>query len=77
MPDELNRLAIELELYRRRRSEWLQDHVGQYVVAKEENVLGFYPDFGAAYSAGAEAFGPHTDFLVKQVLEFDPVFEVY
>ena len=77
MPDELNRLATELELYRRRRREWLEHHSGQYVVAKEESVLGFYPDFGAAYSAGAEAFGSNTDFLVKKVLEFDPVFSVY
>lgn len=77
MTEELNRLTTELEFYKLRKLEWLQHHSGQYVVVKGRDVLGFYPEFVAAYSAGASAWGPNTDFLVKQVLEFEPTFSVF
>ncbi|HYM78814.1 MAG TPA: hypothetical protein VE377_22775 [Candidatus Dormibacteraeota bacterium] len=77
MTEEINRLITELELYKLRKSEWLSLHAGHYVVVKGRDVLGFYPDFVAAYSAGAGAWGPNTDFLVKQVLEFEPTFSVF
>lgn len=77
MAEDLNRLAAELEFYNLRRRGWLKEHSGQYVVVKGTNLLGFYPDFPTAYSAGAHEWGPNTDFLVRQVLEFDPVFSVF
>jgi len=75
--DQRNRLAVELEFYKVHLSEWLPQHSGDYVVAKGTEVLGFYREFGAAYSAGVRACGFDVDFLVKQVLEFEPVYSVF
>ena len=74
---ERNRLASELELYKLRKDGWLGEHSGHYVVVKGTDVLGFYPTFVMAYSAGASAWGPDMDFLVKQVLEHEPIFSVF
>jgi hypothetical protein len=71
------RLAVELEYFSRHKSEWLQHKTGQYVVIKENEPLGFYPNFEAAYREGAATFGLETDFLVKQILEHEPAFFVF
>ena len=70
------RLTVELDYYRQRTREWATQRAGQYVVIKNTGVLGFYPDFEAAYRAGAGTYGLETDFLVKQILEYEPVFIV-
>jgi len=77
LAEELGRLTTELEVYKLRKREWLPQHSGHYVVVKGSDVIGFYPEFVAAYSAGVGACGPNTDFLVKQVLEFEPTFSVF
>ena len=77
LTEELDRLTTELKFYQLRKREWLPQHSGHYVVVKGRDILGFYPEFVAAYSAGASAWGPNTDFLVKQVLEFEPTFSVF
>ena len=71
------RLAGELRLYEMRKNGWLKEHPGQYVVIKDDQVLDFYPTFDVAYRAGASAWGVHTDFLVKQIVEHEPVFFVF
>jgi hypothetical protein len=70
------RLAVELDYYRQHARDWAAQRPGQYVVIKNTGVLGFYPDFEAAYRAGAGKYGLETDFLVKQILEYEPVFIV-
>jgi len=75
--EEQNRLARELEYFERHKPEWLSDHSGDYVVVKEDRILGFYSAFEAAYRAGASSFGSEADFLVKRVLEYEPVFFVF
>lgn len=74
---EQARLAAELEYYAAHKADWLRKYSGNYVVIKENAVLGFYANFEAAYRAGATKYGISTDFLVKQVLEHDPVFFVF
>ena len=74
---EQSRLAVELEHFAVHRSEWLARQSGKYVVIKDSDVLGFYPTFEAAYRAGAGVYGIDRDFLVKQILEHDPVFFVF
>jgi hypothetical protein len=71
------RLARELEVYAVHKNEWLKGHPGRYVVIRGTEVLNFYPTFDAAYSAGAGAWGINTDFLVKQIVEHEPVFFVF
>ncbi len=75
--DQKGRLAVELEYYAQHKAEWLAHKTGPYVVIKDSGVLGFYPNFEAAYRAGAAAYGLSTDFLVKQILEHEQVFFVY
>jgi hypothetical protein len=74
---EQARLAAELELYALHKDEWLEGYPGQYVVIKGDTVLNFYPTFEAAYQAGAREWGINTDFLVKQIVEHEPVFFVF
>lgn len=70
------RLAVELDYFSQHRAEWLAHNSGQYIVIRGSIPLGFYPTFEAAYRAGAKSYGVETDFLVKQILEYDPVFFV-
>lgn len=74
--DQQARLAVEIEYFSRHKAEWLALKSGQYVVIKESTPLGFYQTFEAAYRAGAGTYGLETDFLVKQILEYEPVFFV-
>jgi hypothetical protein len=74
---EDHRLAVELAYFARHKSQWLAQKTGDYVVIKNDDLLGFYPNFEVAYRAGARAYGLNTDFLVKQVLEHEPVFFVF
>jgi hypothetical protein len=74
--EQQNRLAVELDCFAQHKSMWLAGKAGEYVVIKGCNPLGFYPTFEAAYRAGAAMYGPQTDFLVKQILEHEPVFFV-
>jgi hypothetical protein len=72
---EQARLVVELEHYAIHKGEWLARESGKYVVIKEANLLGFYATFEAAYRAGA--YGIDTDFLVKKIVEHEPVFFVF
>jgi len=71
-----SRLAVELEYYAQHKAEWLAHKTGLYVVVKDSGLLGFYPNFESAYRAGATRYGLETDFLVKRILEYEPVFFV-
>ncbi len=75
--DQQSRLAVELEYYAQHKAEWLAHKTGNYVVIKDSSLLGLYPNFEAAYRAGAATYGLNTDFLVKQILEHEPVFFVF
>jgi len=70
-------LAEELSLYDSKKPEWLESHDGQYVVIGHKTVAGFFPTFEKAFEAGLAKFGIGTDFLVKQVVEQEPVFVIY
>jgi hypothetical protein len=74
---EQNRLGGELQYYSQCKPEWLAERPGMYVVIKGKSVLGFYSNFENAYRAGASEYGLATDFLVKQILEHEPVFFVF
>jgi hypothetical protein len=74
--EQPTRLAVELDYYAHHAHEWVAQKAGQYVVIKNVGLLGFYPDFETAYRAGAGTYGLETDFLVKQILEYEPVFIV-
>lgn len=71
------RLATELNFYAANKAEWLQTDSGKYVVAQDENLLGFYDSFESAFKAGVASFGVGRDFLVKQVLAEELVYFIF
>jgi hypothetical protein len=72
-----SRLAEELGFYAQRKAEWLAGHPGKYVVIRGTQTVGFYSTFEEAYRTGSGAFGIDADFLVKQIVEHEPVFFVF
>ena len=75
--EEETRLAAELDFYAAHKTEGLVEHSEKYVVVQNRNVLGFYPSFEDAFRAGVGAFGVTRDFLVKQVLEHEPIYFIF
>ncbi len=71
------RLSAELEFYASHKAEWLQSHGGNYVVIKGSDTVGFFSSFEDAYRAGASKWGIDTDFLVKRIVEHEPVFVLF
>ena len=74
---EPSALARELDYYTRHKGEWLRQKSGKYVVIRDDAVLGFFPSFEKAYTAGATSYGIDTSFLVKQIVEHEPVFFLF
>jgi len=71
------RLSTELDYYSLHKNEWLSQQTGKYVVIKGSDVVGFYVSSQDAFRAGAIKYGLETDFLVKQIVEREPVFFVF
>ncbi len=74
---EETRLATELQLFGLHKEKWLNNHRGQYVVIKDSTILNFFPSFEGAYRAGVDEWGIDTDFLVKQIVDHEPVFFIF
>jgi len=70
-------LQQELDWYESNKAEWLNAHLGEFALVGRKGAVGFYPTYEAAFEAGLEAFGIGTDFLIKQVVEHEPVFVIY
>jgi hypothetical protein len=70
-------LAEELSLYEANKSEWLKSHSGEFVLINDRAPAGFYPTYERAFEVGLEKFGIKAEFLIKQVLEQEPVFVIY
>ncbi len=66
-------LDKELAFYDAHVEEWKQQHAGQFVVIRGEEVLGFFATENDALSAGAGEYGA-VPFLVRGVGE--PVLHV-
>jgi hypothetical protein len=71
------RLIVETALYEANKAEWLKSHRDEFVVIKDNELLGFFTDFHAAYTAGVRKYGISVDFLVKRVVPQEPVFVVF
>ena len=71
MPDKL--FAEERKYFESHKAELLHRCPNQFVLIKGSELLGVFPDAESAYGAGIERVGLE-EFLVKQVLEHDPVF---
>jgi len=70
-------LTEELSWYEAHKAEWLTAHQGEFVLIGDKNVEGFFSDYEKALEAGLGKFGINTEFLIKQVIEHEPVFVIY
>ena len=64
-------LATAFVTYRDHLDELLE-HKGQFVVIKDESILGYYRDRRAALAAARDEYGL-APVLIKQIVEMEPV----
>jgi len=60
-------LSKELATYEKRKSEFLAEHEGKYVVIHGEEIAGFWDTWGDALKVGYEKFSLD-NFLVRRIL---------
>jgi hypothetical protein len=77
MPSEDQILEEELGIFERHKLQWLQSHLGEFVVIVGQSVVGFHPDYESAFKAGLSAAGLGNTFLLKQVCAEEPVYLIY
>lgn len=77
MAAEEKALEKELTVFEQHKREWLQNHLGDFVVIANETVAGFYRDYESAFKAGLSKFGIRASFLVKQVWAEEPVYLIH
>jgi hypothetical protein len=68
--------ATEIAYFDKERQAWLEDHEGEWVAVKGEDIGGFFGEFEQAFEVGFEKFGTE-QFLVKRVLPEDEVFLIF
>jgi len=70
-------LAEELSVYDKHKAEWLSSHAEEFALIGSGETAGFFPTYEAAFEAGLQRFGLGKEFLIKQVVEHEPVFVIY
>jgi hypothetical protein len=65
-------LSREGAVFEARLEEWRKTHLGEHVLIKDADVVGFYPSLDAAFAEGTRRFGLEP-FFVKQVQPRDVV----
>jgi hypothetical protein len=64
-------LETEIKTYFEKRSAYLNDAKGKYILIKGEDVIGVFDSYLDALKTGYEKYG-NVAFLVKQILEIEP-----
>lgn len=67
-PANLSGQADDIAWFEANRIQIARQYPGQWVIVKDLAVVGAYPDFQTAYTAGISTFGTQP-FLVKQAAE--------
>ena len=62
----MSELAVERSLFEAHLEEWRESHMHEFVLIKDDQVVGFYPTLAAAFKEGTQRFGLQP-FLVEQV----------
>ncbi len=65
-------LKIESLLYQENLKKWRREHMGEYVLVKEREVIGFFTSLDAAFKEGTKRFGL-APFFLKQITPADSV----
>jgi len=64
-------LEKERQFYLAHKDELLAKYKNMYVLIKDDQLIGAFPDGETAYATGISKFGAQP-FLVRQVLEVEP-----
>ena len=67
-----DQLTREAAIFGERLEEWRQSHLGEFVLIKGNEVLGFFPNVDKAFAAGTDHFGLEP-FFVRQIVPGDTV----
>ena len=70
--DAVDELKAERDFFEAHRAELLKEHKGKFVLIKDSQLVDTFDTAENAYVAGVQKFG-NVPFLIKQVLEKDPV----
>ncbi len=62
----------EARVFAEHIDEWRQTRMGQFVLIKGSDVVGFYPSLDKAFRSGTERYGLEP-FFVKQIVPADTV----
>ena len=65
-------LQREGEIFATHLDEWRRDHLGQFVLIKGNEIIGFYSRLDEAFAEGTRRFGLE-EFFVKQITPRDSV----
>ena len=67
-------LSAEIATYQAQRAKLVEEHVGEYVLIKGDQIIGFYETEAHGLSAGYKRYA-NAGFLVRHVSESEaPVF---
>lgn len=61
---------MESQVYESHLEEWRQSHLGEYVLIKHDEVIGFYSSLLEAFEEGTNRFGLDS-FFTKQIVPDD------
>jgi hypothetical protein len=70
-------LGEELSYYESNKPERVKTHAGQFALIGGQKAAGFFPSYEKAFEAGLRSFGLEKQFLIRQVVEQEPVFVIY
>jgi hypothetical protein len=65
-------LGREREIFEAHLEEWRRSHLGEFVVLKGDEIVGFYPTLERAFGTGTRRFGLEP-FFVHQIVPVDTV----
>ena len=64
-------------IFQNSKHDWLAAHKEEFVLIGLGQTVGFYLTYEQALRAGLRRFGLKTSFLIKQVLDPEPVMVIY
>jgi predicted acetyltransferase len=65
-------LQREAEVFATHLEEWRREHLGEFVLIKGDEIVGFYKRLDEAFAEGTRRFGLQ-EFFVKQITPRDVV----
>ncbi|OGX26523.1 MAG: hypothetical protein A3D10_01420 [Omnitrophica WOR_2 bacterium RIFCSPHIGHO2_02_FULL_48_11] len=65
-------LEKEYKFYLKHLDEFTADHLNQFVLIKDKEIVGFYASYEAALTSGLKQFG-NVPFFIKEVRESEEV----